>query len=95
MTMYYVIDQAYYVLRSDEEKKAMVDMLKQFEENCEADEQELSGEEERAKLAERMEGIDLGEYRLKLDVKFIFKSDRRKQHISYAYFRWRSSEYLG
>lgn len=41
-------------------------MLKQFEEDCEADEQELFYGEEQANLAERMESVDLGEQRLSL-----------------------------
>lgn len=45
---------------SDEEKKVMLDMLRQFEEDCQADEQALLHEEERAQLAARTEGLDLG-----------------------------------
>lgn len=38
----------------------MIDLLKQFEEDCEEDEQAMRHEAQTANLAARLQGIDLG-----------------------------------
>lgn len=51
--------------KTGEEKKAMMDMLKRFEEeNGEEneDEDQEGRSEERAELEKRLQGVDLGEY---------------------------------
>jgi len=45
---------------SDEEKKAMLEMIRQFEAGCMQDEEDLAQQDSTNQLAERLKSVDLG-----------------------------------